>query len=89
MIAVIMASAEGFIRLLDDVHTKAWDVKYDPIRSRAIFYNSSSAPSSDSRDLVSRDEFLLFNENQLNADAVNSQIPVYPWPQFFCGVFRR
>jgi hypothetical protein len=82
MIAVIMASAEGFIRLLDDVHTKAWDVKYDPIRSRAIFYNSSSAPSSDSRDLVSRDEFLLFNENQLNADAVNSQIPVYPWPQF-------
>ena len=77
-----MASAEGFIRLLDDVHTKAWDVKYDPIRSRAIFYNSSSAPSSDSRDLVSRDEFLLFNENQLNADAVNSQIPVYPWPQF-------
>jgi hypothetical protein len=82
MIAVIMASAEGFIRLLDDVHTKAWDVKYDPVRSRAIFYNPSSAPSSDTRDLVSRDEFLLFNENQLNADAVNSQIPVYPWPQF-------
>jgi len=82
MIAVIMASAEGFIRLLDDVHTNAWNVKYDPVRSRAIFYNPSSAPSSDSRDLVSRDEFLLFNENQLNADAVNSQIPVYPWPQF-------
>ncbi len=82
MIAVIMASAEGFIRLLDDVHTKAWDVKYDPVRSRAIFYNPSSAPSSDTRDLVVRDEFLLFNENQLNVAAVNSQIPVYPWPQF-------
>jgi hypothetical protein len=83
MIAVIMASAEGFIRLLDDVHTEAWDVKYDPVRKRAILENPTSAPSTETIDNVVRDPFTLFNENQLNTDAVNSQVPVYPWPQFF------
>ena len=83
MIAVIMASAEGFIRLLDDVHTTAWDVKYDPVRKRAILDNTSSAPSSETDGQVVRDPSTLVNENELNANAVNSQIPVYPWPQFF------
>ena len=45
MLAVIMASAEGFIRLLDDVHTNAWDVKYDPVRKQAILNDLASAPS--------------------------------------------
>ena len=36
IIAIILASTEGFIRLMDDVHTKAWDVKYDPVRKNAI-----------------------------------------------------
>lgn len=83
MMAVIMASAEGFIRLLDDVHTNAWDVKYDPVRKRAILNNLSSAPTTESIDEVVRDESSLINENQLDSNAVNSQIPVYPWPQFF------
>jgi len=83
MIAVIMASAEGFIRLMDEVHTNAWAVKYDPIRSRAILENPSSAQSSETVDFVSRDKSNLMNENQMDATAVNSQIPVYPWPQFF------
>jgi hypothetical protein len=83
MIAVIMASAEGFIRLMDEVHTKAWEVKYDPIRSRAILENPSSAQSSETVDFVSRDKSNLMNENQMDSEAINSQIPVYPWPQFF------
>jgi hypothetical protein len=83
MIAVIMASAEGFIRLLDDVHTSAWDVKYDPVRKRAILDNTSSAPSSETVGQVVRDSSTLVNENELDSNAVNSQIPVYPWPQFF------
>jgi hypothetical protein len=83
MIAVIMASAEGFIRLLDDVHTTAWDVKYDPVRKRAILDNTSSAPSSETDGQVVRDSSTLVNENELDSNAVNSQIPVYPWPQFF------
>jgi hypothetical protein len=83
IIAVIMASAEGFIRLMDEVHTNAWAVKYDPIRSRAILENPSSAQSSETVDLVVRDSLTLMNENQMDSTAINSQIPVYPWPQFF------
>jgi hypothetical protein len=83
MIAVIMASAEGFIRLMDEVHTNAWAVKYDPVRYNAILENPSSAQSSETVDLVVRDPLSLMNENQMDSTAVNSQIPVYPWPQFF------
>ena len=79
MIAVIMASAEAFIRLLDDVHTKAWNVKYDPVRKSAILDNPSSAQSSETRDDV------VYREGSSlgNTAAENSQIPVYPWPQYF------
>jgi len=79
MLAVIMASAEGFIRLLDDVHTNAWDVKYDPIRKNAILDNPSSAPSPETRDDVK----LSKSAEQANQGIGTAQIPVYPWPQFF------
>ena len=79
MIAVVMASAEAFIRLLDDVHTNAWNVKYDPIRKRAIMDNPSSAPGSDTKGNLPVDPFALLN----NSNYANSQEPVYPWPQFF------
>jgi hypothetical protein len=68
IIAVIMASAEAFIRLLDDVHTNAWNVKYDPVRSKVILTNSASTPGVD---------------NVENLKKVLSETPVYPWPQFF------
>ena len=79
MCAVIMASAEGFIRLLDDVHTNAWDVKYDPVRQLAILDNPSSAPGTDNKGKV---QISPQSENQ-NQGLVNSKKPVYPWPQFF------
>ncbi len=80
IMAVIMASAEGFIRLLDDCHTKAWDVKYDPIRKNAILNNNSSVPSSDKVDDV---EIAANAQNDPNNGLALAQIPVYPWPQFF------
>lgn len=83
MMAVIMASAEGFIRLMDEVHTNAWSVKDDPIRKAAILNNNSAAPSPDAIDVVYRDPFSLFNDNTLDNNARNSEVPVYPWPQFF------
>jgi len=79
IIAVIMASAEAFIRLLDDVHTNSWNVKYDPIRKNAILDNPSSAPGSDTIDNVS----ISVSAQQSNQGLSTSQIPVYPWPQFF------
>ena len=77
--AVIMASAEGFIRLLDDVHTNAWNVKYDPVRKSAILENPSSAPGTDTEGNVK----LSQTAESSNQGLINGQIPVYPWPQFF------
>ena len=77
--AVVMASAEAFIRLLDEVHTNAWDVKYDPVRQLAILENPSSVQGSDTQDNLKMTNEAK-NENQ---GLSTSQIPVYPWPQFF------
>lgn len=79
ILAVIMASTEAFIRLMDDVHTNAWAVKYDPVRKRAILENPSSAPSSDSVD----DLKLTRETIEQSTGLKYSEIPVYPWPQFF------
>ena len=77
--AVIMASAEAFIRLMDDVHTNAWNVKYDPIRKKAILDNPSSAPSSETIQKV-----VISNSAQnANQGIKTAEEPVYPWPQFF------
>lgn len=79
VMAVIMASAEGFIRLLDEVHTNSWNVRFDPDRKNAVLKNTSSAQSSDGKFYVPASERTLQNNQSLK----NSQIPVYPWPQFF------
>jgi len=76
ILAVIMASAEGFIRLLDDTHTKAWDVKYDPVRKSAILNNQSSAQGVDTKNVVRNTTANASNDTLL-------QTPVFPWPQFF------
>jgi len=79
IIGIIMASAEAFIRLMDEVHVKAWDVKYDPVRKRAIQENVTSAPSTETKNNVQITNQAA-NENQ---GLVTAQKPVYPWPQFF------
>ena len=73
--AIIMASAEGFIRLMDETHRNAWNLRNDPIRKNAILKNESSATSSDSKQHV-----VLSNTS---SGLKNSEIPIYPWPQFF------
>ena len=77
--AVIMASAEAFIRLLDEVHSKAWEVKYNPTRKDVILNNPSSALGVDN---VKNFNISQDSKNQ-NQGLVNGQQPIYPWPQFF------
>ena len=77
--AVIMASTEAFIRLLDDVHTNAWNVKYDPVRQLPIYNNPSSVKGTDTIDYLPVDPKAIAN----NSNYANAQQPVYPWPQFF------
>ena len=75
--AVIMASAEGFIRLIDEVHYKAWQVREDPIRKRAVLRTDTSILNSDSKDYVP------YATNVSNTTIENAEIPIYPWPQIF------
>jgi len=77
--AVIMASTEAFIRLLDDVHTSAWNQKYNPIRRGAILDNPSSAQNPETIDYFITSPQSIAN----NSNTANAQIPVYPWPQYF------
>ena len=79
IMAVLMASAEAFIRLLDDVHNNAWNVKYDPVRKKAILNNPSSASGSDTVDDLKLTQTAIEQSTGLKY----AEIPVYPWPQFF------
>ena len=79
IIAVIMANAEGFLRLLDEVHTNAWNVKNDPVRKQVIQNNVSSAPNIE----VRKNAKIAGNAATLNQGLVTSEEPVYPWPSFF------
>jgi hypothetical protein len=50
VLAVFFANAEAFMRLMDDVHTSAWNVKDDPIRKSIVLNKSSSIGSVDSNN---------------------------------------
>jgi len=77
VLAVIMASTEAFIRLMNDVHSKAWDVRRDPVRRNVILNSSITAPNPDNKFNVQYGA----NVNQQVAD--NTELDVYPWPQVF------
>ena len=42
VLAVIFASGEAFLRLMDEVHNKAWDQRDNDIRKNAIFSSTAS-----------------------------------------------
>ena len=45
--AVLFANAEAFLRLMDDIHNKAWNQRDNPIRKDAIFDKVVSNASQD------------------------------------------
>jgi len=47
VLAVIFANGEAFLRLLDDVHRNAWDVRDDKDRKKAVFNSSVSNANPD------------------------------------------
>jgi hypothetical protein len=79
MIAVIMATTEAFIRLMEDVHTNAWNVKYDDTRRLIIQNNSNSGVNTESNNQYQTAENAMITNSAIS----NSMEPVYPWPTFF------
>jgi hypothetical protein len=71
IIAMIFASVEGLFLLMDDVHEAAWSQRLNPKRRQAIFNQTLSSASSDTKQVSPSTQ----NPNLSN-------IPVYPWPQY-------
>jgi hypothetical protein len=53
MVGIILANAEAFLRLMDDVHKSAWNKRDDPTRRRVILESVSNSASVD-RPKISR-----------------------------------
>lgn len=68
IMAILMANVDAFYRLMDEVHTDAWNVKSDPIRQNAIISEQTSN-GVDSKDTI--------------LSTTDSEKIVYPWPQYF------
>jgi len=77
--AVVMANAEAFIRLMEDVHTNSWNVRNNPIRKSVIQDTRKSAPNPEAPYSI---PITQEGQNQ-NQGIVTAEEPVYPWPQFF------
>ena len=56
ILAVFYCQGEAFLRLLDEVHKKAWDKREDKYRRAAIFGNITSAPSVDIKNSTQDNE---------------------------------
>jgi len=65
VLAVFFASGEAFLRLMDDVHTKAWEQRNSPIRKQAVLKPETQGASQDNVD----------------GGGVSEEQPIYPWPQ--------
>jgi len=50
VLAVIFASAEAFLRIMDDTHTKAWNVRDEKIRRDAVLKPQTIGASQDAVD---------------------------------------
>ena len=74
VIAVISASADAFLRLMDDVHDNAWEKRKDPIRMAAIM-----SPEKDN----SVDGLLnTLSSTPIDGTTENETV-IYPWPQYY------
>jgi hypothetical protein len=47
VLAIFFAQGEAFLRMMDDVHTKAWDLRDDANRRKAVFNTSTTVQSVD------------------------------------------
>ena len=56
ILAVFYCQGEAFLRLLDEVHKKAWDQRENEYRRAAIFGNQTTAPSVDIKSSTQNNE---------------------------------
>jgi len=64
VVAVVLATTEGFLRLMEDVHVSAWDVRNDEDRVRSVL----------------GDENVVKDDNNSYDYVNNENKTVFPWP---------
>jgi len=74
VMAVLMASGDAFLRLMDEVHRNAWEVRKNPNRLQAIISGSKNF-GVDNKDVVQKDVS--------STESLSDNNIVYPWPQYF------
>ena len=69
VVAIIIASADAFLSLMDDVHRNAWNQRQNPVRLNSIINSNTSGIGTDTKQSL-----------QTNSQGLDF---VYPWPQYF------
>ena len=60
VVAVIMATTEGFLRLMEDVHSSAWNVRLDTDRKNAVLGNDKIAVDDNSQRDDNENDKIVF-----------------------------
>lgn len=92
ILAVFYCQGEAFLRLLDEVHKKAWDARENPYRRAAIFGNSTTAPSVDVKTSTQNNE-PIYPWPQVIRETVDSDKKekfeiIYPGDQTVASAYR-
>ena len=83
VLAVICAGADAFYKLMDDVHTNAWDVRNEPIRLKSIIPPSKINTSTDGKVPLETFSEVTTTEEGTDKVILKDTTSVYPWPQYF------
>lgn len=78
VIAVISASADAFLRLMDQVHDKSWEQRENPIRVGAVM-----SPEKSEGIETTQVNALLTGLASMGSSSDIPKPVVYPWPQYF------
>ena len=92
ILAVFYCQGEAFLRLLDEVHKKAWDERENPYRRAAIFGSTSTAPSVDVKTSTQNNEPIYpwpqVIRERVSEDNKEKFEIIYPGDQTVASVYR-
>ena len=77
VMAVICASADAFLQLMDKVHEDAWEQRKNPIRIGAVLSPDKSQSTENTQVQSLLSGLSTYSPNSEN------QPTVYPWPQYY------
>jgi hypothetical protein len=92
ILAIFYCQGEAFLRLMDEVHKKAWDQRENQFRRAAVFGDASTAPSVDLKTSTQNNEPIypwpqIIKESK-GEDGKEKFETIYPGAQNVAGIYR-